>query len=106
MNSRRFFARVWRINALVIVFAGVVGVVLVVLATSMAWSELTQTHEASGVTSVAGEEIDDQKIRLSDFEELLARACFARRCSWSRSTISAPGRRQSVRCETISILTI
>jgi len=70
MRASRLFRLVWRINALVILVAGVLASAVATLALTFLWREQTQTREVRGVVNIAGAEVQQEKFRLGRFEPL------------------------------------
>lgn len=68
MKRARFFALVWRLNALIILLAGTVGLLVLVYAAIVIFNDLTRTRHASGIINIAEEQIDTTRTSLGDFE--------------------------------------
>lgn len=67
MKNRQFFAVVWRINSVVILAAGVVGLFVLLFAAAAIYKEMTRTRQATGVVNIAEEQVDLAKASIGDF---------------------------------------
>ena len=69
MRSRRFFALVWRTNALLILLTAVLACAVLAY---VAWiyRDATRMRQATGVMNVAEEQIDRSKVELGRFEAI------------------------------------
>ena len=70
MTSRRFFATVWRANAIMILFTAVLACAVLSFGAWQIYREATRTRQATGVLNVAEEQIDRSKVELGRFEAI------------------------------------
>jgi len=70
MKSRRFFATVWRVNALVIFVAGVLAFFALVFGCWQILKDMTLTRQASDVVNIADEQLDRSKAQIGSFEAI------------------------------------
>jgi hypothetical protein len=66
-NRRRFFAIVWRINAILIMVTGVLAAGVLAFAGWQIYKDLARTRHASDVVNVANEQVDRSQVRLGQF---------------------------------------
>ena len=70
MRGRRFFAIVWRTNALLILVTAVLACAVLAYGTWQIYRETTRTRQATGVMNVAEEQIDRSKVELGRFDAI------------------------------------
>ena len=70
MTTRRFFAAVWRANALLILVTALLACTVLTYGAWQIYRETTRTREATGVMNVAEEQIDRSKVELGRFEAI------------------------------------
>jgi hypothetical protein len=70
VTSRRFFATVWRINAIALLLTAILGCCVLLFATWLIYQEATRTRHVSNVVDVADEQLDRSKAQLGTFESI------------------------------------
>lgn len=70
MNTHRFFSRVWRINAIVILVAGALSCVMLVVASYMLVSDAFRQRHVTNVASVVRNEVSSEQTSLGKFEHI------------------------------------
>ena len=70
MNSRKLFSSIWRINAIVILFAGILAIGVLAVVMWFFVKDATRTRHVNNVASVAGEVIDKSKAEIGDFTRI------------------------------------
>ncbi|MEM8604192.1 MAG: hypothetical protein AAGF24_10200 [Cyanobacteria bacterium P01_H01_bin.121] len=70
MKERRFFSKIWRINALLILGAGTVIVLGLLASLGLVVFESTRTRQVSNIVNVSGDDISEITASLSSFEDL------------------------------------
>jgi len=70
MTSRRFFATVWRFNAIAILLTSILACGVLLFATWQIYKETTRTRQVSNVVHVADEQLDRSKAQLGTFERI------------------------------------
>jgi hypothetical protein len=70
MKARLLFAWIWRVNSVVILAVGVVGLFVLMFAAAVIYKDMTRKREASGVINVTEQEIDAEKVTLGEFREV------------------------------------
>jgi hypothetical protein len=70
LTGRRFFAVVWRANAVLILVTAVLACAVLAYGAWQIYREATRTRQASGVMNVAEEQIDRSKVELGRFETI------------------------------------
>jgi hypothetical protein len=70
VTSRRFFATVWRANAVMILLTAVLACAVLSFGAWQIYREATRTRQATGVLNVAEEQIDRSKVELGRFEAI------------------------------------
>jgi len=70
VTSRRFFATVWRVNAIMIFLTAILACAVLAFAAWQIYREATRTRQATGVLNVAEAQIDRAKAELGRFEAI------------------------------------
>jgi hypothetical protein len=70
MTSRRFFATVWRVNAIAILVTAVLACAVLAFAAWQIYKETVRTRHATGVVNVSNEEIDHSRLELGSFDDV------------------------------------
>jgi hypothetical protein len=68
VRRRRFFAAVWRVNALLIFAVGVLSIVVLSFAAVQIFREATRTRHAASVVNVDAQQVDEATGRVGRFE--------------------------------------
>jgi hypothetical protein len=70
VTGRRFFAVVWRANALLILVTAVLACAVLAYGAWQIYRETTRMRQATGIVNVAEERIDRSKVELGRFEAI------------------------------------
>jgi len=70
MTRRRFFATIWRINAIAILLTSILAGGVLLFAAWQIYKETTRTRQVSNVVNVADEQLDRSKAQLGTFEKI------------------------------------
>jgi hypothetical protein len=70
MTSRRFFATVWRVNAIGLLVTSILACGVLLFATWQIYKETTRTRQVSNVVNVADEQLDRSKAQLGSFQKI------------------------------------
>jgi hypothetical protein len=70
VTSRRFFATVWRINAVAILLTALLACGVLAFATWQIYKDATRTRQVSDVVTVGGEQLDRSQAELGTFERV------------------------------------
>ena len=74
MTRRRFFATVWRINAVAILLTAILASGVLLFVTWQIYKDATRTRRVSNVVNVADEQLDRSKAQLGTFEKIAGSA--------------------------------
>ena len=70
MTTRRFFALVWRANAIVLLLTAILACTVLAYGALQIYREATRTRQATDIVNVAGEQIDRSTVELGQFERV------------------------------------
>jgi hypothetical protein len=70
VTSRRVFAFLWRVNAVLILLTAVLACVVLLFVTWQIYRETTRTRHVSAVVNVAEDQLDRSKLQLGSFEQI------------------------------------
>jgi len=70
VSGKRFFAWVWRINALIVFALGLICTVVAIFAAASIYNDSARTRHVTGVVNVAEEQLETSAASLGSFSEI------------------------------------